>query len=59
MREAGSPDFFVFGTNVNPLVNVDDGQFSIYVQDDLQPIRQRIFFKLDFGCVGLRKYWRE
>ena len=34
---------------MKPLVHVDDGQFAIDVQNYLKAVRQRIFFKFNFG----------
>ncbi len=49
MREAGPPLLFVLGSNVVPLVHVDDRQLAIDVQDHLQTVGKRVLLERDLG----------
>ena len=47
MREACPAASFVLGSDVEPLVHVNDGELAIDMQDDLQAVRQSVFFEID------------
>jgi hypothetical protein len=47
VREAGPAEPFVLRSDVVPLVHVDDRQLAIHVEDDLEPVRQRVLLELD------------
>ena len=49
VRETGPTNGLILRADMKPLVHVDDGQFTIDVQNHLKAVRQRIFFKFDFG----------
>ncbi len=42
MREPRPADPFVLRTYVVPLIDVDNGQFAIDMQDDLQTVGKRV-----------------
>jgi hypothetical protein len=51
VSKSGSAGFLVLGTDVVPEIHMNYREFSILVQDDLQPVGKAILLELDIECL--------
>ena len=51
------PSFLVAGADLVPGIDGHDRSRVILVEDDLEPVRQRVLLELDFGnCLGAERH---